>query len=60
MTRTFPLEDSDGIIKGPTHDQQIAVISTLMRYNALDVAAMILAPMNPTRNRSHKWKATAS
>ena len=59
MTRTFPLEDSDGIIQGPTHDQQIAVISTLMRYNALDVAPMILAPPNPTRNRNRQWKATA-
>ena len=58
MSRTFPLENSDGIILDPTHDQQIAVISTLMRYNALDLAAMILAPMNPVRCRNRKWKAT--
>jgi hypothetical protein len=59
MSRTFPIEDSDGIIQGPTHDQQIAVINTLIHHNALDVAAMILAPPNPTKNRNRKWKAAS-
>jgi hypothetical protein len=53
--RDFPLDHHEGIILEPTHDQQVAVVSTLMRYNALDVAAMILAPLNPVRNRNRKW-----
>ena len=57
--RDFPIDHHEGIIQGPTREQQLAVISELIRHDALDLAPMILAPLNPTRDRTHKWKATA-
>jgi hypothetical protein len=70
MTRTFPIVNMDGIVDNPTREQQIAVINTLIHYDALgqepgddlgdphEIACMLLAPMKPAVERRSYRKDT--
>lgn len=58
--RDYPIDNYEGIPPEPTREQQLAVINTLIRHDALDLAEMILAPLNPTvERRRYPRKATA-